>query len=459
MLTFVRHPNANRNGTVLIVAMWIVIVLAGLVLVFGRSMRVEVVASANHVAALQADAIAQGALQFVLSEVDGSDGTYTADPAVCEAVEVGDGFFWILNPSFDDDRAWYFGIRDESSRINVNTATEDMLLKLPGMTAELAASIVDWRDADNDISPGGAENEYYLLLADPYYCKNAAFEAVEELVLVRGTSAELLYGEDANRNGVLDSNENDGIRAAGTAAADPGDNRDGHLDRGLFDYVTVCSREPNLSSTGEQRVDVNESNMRALSDILRSAISDDRYFQVMDRVRGGRPFSSIFDFYFKTGLTSDEFTQIADRLTTSRDRVLSGRVNVNTAPRQVLLCLPGLEESDVDALIAHREASDSDVTGIAWAVDVLSREKAVGLGDTVTSRSYQFSADIVAVSGNGRAFRRYRAVIDAIESPPRVRCWKDLTHLGWPLDPEILTSLRSGEGLSSFIVSTMAGGR
>jgi len=454
MLILVPQPGRNRsNGTVLIVAMWIVVVLAGLVLVFGRSMRVEMAASANHVAALQADAAAQGALQFVLAEVDGSNGTCTADPTACEAVQVGDGFFWILNFSFDDDRTWCFGIRDEASRININTATDDVLLKLPGMDAELAASIADWRDADSDISPGGAENEYYLLLADPYYCKNAGFEAVEELLLVKGTSAELLFGEDANRNGVLDSNEND------ASDADPPDNRDGHLDRGLFDYLTVCSREPNLSSTGEQRVDVNEPNVRALSDILRSAISNDRYFQVMDRVRGGRPFRSIFDFYFKTGLTSDEFAQVADRLTTSRDRILAGRVNVNTAPRQVLLCLPGLEESDVDALIAHRQAPASELTGIAWVADVLPREKAEALGDTITSLSYQFSADIVAASGNGRAFRRYRAVVDAASSPPRVLCWKDLTHLGWPLDPEILASLRAGKTPATFTVSATTGGR
>jgi len=454
MLIFVPHPGRKRiNGTVLIVAMWIVVVLAGLVLVFGRSMRVEMAASANHVAALQADAIAQGALQFVLAEVDGTSGVYTTDPVACEAVQVGDGLFWILNPSLDDDRNWCFGIRDESSRININTATDDVLLKLPGMNAELSASIADWRDADSDISPGGAENEYYLLLADPYYCKNAGFEAVEELLLVKGMSADLLFGEDANRNGVLDSNEND------ASDADPPDNRDGHLDRGLFDYLTIYSREPNLSSSGQPRVDVNDTNMQALSGVLRSAITNDRYFQVMDRVRSGRPYRNIFDFYFKTGLTSAEFAQVADQLTTSRDRTLAGRVNVNTAPRQVLLCLPGLEESDVDALIAHRQASASDLTGIAWVADVLPREKAEAMGDTITDRSYQFSADIVAASGNGRAFRRYRAVVDATTSPPRVLCWKDLTHLGWPLDPEIPASLRAGKTPATFTVSSTTGGR
>ena len=59
-----RFLNVAR-GSVLIVTMWIVLVLAGLVLVFSRSMRVEAIASANYVSAVQADTIARGALQYV----------------------------------------------------------------------------------------------------------------------------------------------------------------------------------------------------------------------------------------------------------------------------------------------------------------------------------------------------------------------------------------------------------
>jgi type II secretory pathway component PulK len=61
------------------------------------------------------------------------------------------------------------------------------------MGAELAASIVDWRDADDEVTSGGAESEYYLLLADPYYCKNAPFETLDELLLVKGATRDLLF--------------------------------------------------------------------------------------------------------------------------------------------------------------------------------------------------------------------------------------------------------------------------
>ena len=122
-----------------------------------------------------------------------------------------------------------------------------------------------------------------------------------------------------------------------------------------------------------------------------------------------------------------------------------------------MLCLPGLEESDVDALLAGRQAA-TDLTSIAWVAEALPRERAEAIGDVITTRTFQFSADIVAVNGNGRAFRRHRAVIDARTSPPRVLYWKDLTHLGWPLAPEILTDLRAGKVPGAFVSTSYAGG-
>jgi len=442
---------ARTRGTVLIVAMWIVLILAGLALVFGRAMRVEVMASGNHVAALQADAVAQGALRMLISKVDGADGTYRSDEDESyEAVQIGEGYFWMLHPNLSDDDALAFGVRDEASRLNLNSATTEMLLKLPDMTTELAASIVDWRDGDSEVSPGGAESEYYLLLSDPYYCKNGPFETTEEFLLIKGASPELLFGEDANMNGVLDPNEND------AADNEPADNRDGRLDRGAYDLLTVYSREPNQSGSGEGRINVNDVGSRDLGPLLQGIMNQDRYFQTMDRVRGARPFRNVLDFHFRAGLTIKEFRQIAGRLTTSRQQTLSGMLNVNTAPREVLLCLPGLEESDADILVAKRSQPDTDLTNLAWVAEVLPQEKAVAAGDVMTTRSFQFSADIVAVSRSGRAFRRYRAVVDARTSPARVLHWKDLTHLGWPLAPEILSDMRAGkapEASKSFTTS------
>ncbi|MBN1844257.1 MAG: general secretion pathway protein GspK [Sedimentisphaerales bacterium] len=424
--------------------MWIVLVLAGLVLVLSRSMRVEAIASANYVASVQADVLARAGLQYVIGKLltEEEETILTESADAYEAIELEKGFFWVLHPNLSDDRNYTFGVTDEAAKINLNSATQEMLLKLPGMTTELASAIIDWRDEDSEITPGGAESEYYLLLEDPYYCKDAPLETVEEILLLRGASTEILYGEDTNKNGVLDPQENDADQS------EPPDNKNGRLDRGIYDYVTVYTRQPNVSEDGSQRVNVNQGGNQQLSSLLREVIKDDRYFQLMDGIRDNRPYRNILDMYYRSGLTKEEFEQVADRLTTNSATTLVGLVNINTAPREVLLCLPELTENDADALIAKRANLDeTQRQNVAWVTEVLDQEKAVAIGEHITTRSFQKSADIVSVSRNGRAYRRYQAVLDMQNETPRVVYWKSLHHLGWPLDRDLIANLRSGYAL------------
>jgi len=90
----------------------------------------------------------------------------------------------------------WFGALDEQSKININKIDKEILERLfkaalvsGEMEAqELAASIVDWRDEDSELSIplGSAEDEYYSSLEFSYKAKNGAFETLEELLLVKG---------------------------------------------------------------------------------------------------------------------------------------------------------------------------------------------------------------------------------------------------------------------------------
>jgi len=434
-----RGPRRRSRGTVLIATMWILIVLAGMVLAFAGAMRIEGACSANATAQQQASAVENGAIQYVLAFLDGLEGRVPTESEMpCQGIQIGRGAFWIIRPDYEDGRTEAYGVVDEASKLNLNTATAEMLAALPEMTPEIAAAIVDWRDSDSDLTAGGAESEYYLLLPDPYECKNAPLETVEELLLVMLMSRELLFGEDTNRNGRLDDNENDADET------DPPDDRDGTLDVGLYHLVTVYSSESYDTGPESQRINVNQAGTRQLTDLLRDVVSGERLAEVANRARLGRPFQNILDFYYRTGLTMKEFEPIAARITTSNSTSARGLININTAPKQVLLCLPGLEESDASALITARSGENVDRGNIAWVADALSQEKAVAIGSLITTKSYQFSADIVSVAGSGRAFRRCRIVVDASSSPPQVIYRQDLTSLGWPLSRDILLQLRSG---------------
>jgi type II secretory pathway component PulK len=428
----------KREGTVLIVTIWIVMVLASLSIVFSQYVRVEAMAAINHIAEVTAEAAADGAIQYAFAQMNASDTSsvsYTSNPY--EAVEAGQGLFWILRPNLEDDKTYDFGLADEAAKINLNTASLEMLLKLPSMTSELASSIIDWRDGNQEISTGGAESEYYLLLPEPYYCKDAPLETVEEVLLIKGGSPEVLYGEDTNRNGVLDSNEND------SEASPPSDNSNGKLDAGFFNYVTVYSAEPNVDAQGNQRLNVrNRANQQRVQNLLTEVVGRDEAILLMDRFRGR--YSNLIELYYRTGMSMDNFNKIIDRITVTDEPMVRGLVNVNTASEKVLLCLPGLEQSDVDALIQERTKSPEALNSILWVTQALSQEKATAIGSYITTRSFQSTADITAVSRNGRAFRRYFVVIDRTQATPRVLLRQPLHHLGWSLKPELFENLRKG---------------
>jgi DNA uptake protein ComE-like DNA-binding protein len=441
-----------QSGTVLIVTIWVVLVLAGLALVFANSMRVSAAVSANHVASLQAECIARGALEYLVAKLSAGTQEKETSSKTTDSyreLQVGQGYFWILRSNLESDREFDYGLTDEAGKINLNSASQEMLQRLPGMTAELAASIIDWRDSDSEVTTGGAEDEYYLLQPNAYHCKNAPLETVDEILLIKGASEELLYGEDTNLNGILDDCENDGDQS------DPPDNRNGRLDAGFYDYVTVYSVEANTDAQGNARININSSTARSsVQTALQKVVSADRALEIMGAIPTPANYTNILDFYFRTGMKAAEFSQIADQLTTSNAQTLSGLVNVNTACKAVLLCLPGLEESDVEKLLSYRSANSDKLTSIAWVAQVLDRTKAVGIGSYVTVRSNQYSADIVCLSGNGRAYKRYKAVIDTQKTTPRVVYWKTLTHFGWPLDPQYVAALRKGEPLAT-VVSSM----
>ncbi|TKB28298.1 general secretion pathway protein GspK [Desulfopila sp. IMCC35006] len=55
-------------------------------------------------------------------------------------------------------------------------------------------AVVDWIDADDKESDLGAENSYYQSLAQPYSARNGPIQYIEELLLIKGITPELLFG-------------------------------------------------------------------------------------------------------------------------------------------------------------------------------------------------------------------------------------------------------------------------
>lgn len=190
------------------------------------------------------------------------------------------GLFTVIAPLLQSDgtpgQGYRFGVIEESSKINLNAMIKldptgqklyDMLVKLPGMDEGTAARIVDWLDPDADVRPGGSESS-------PFRVKNGPIDSLDELLLIEGVTPELLYGGDLNRNGVLDPDEPqlDPVMALGWSA-----------------YLTIYSREQNITSDLKLRINLNESDMAALHSKLLTALGTElANYIVLYRQYGGQ---------------------------------------------------------------------------------------------------------------------------------------------------------------------------
>lgn len=282
---------AARRGTVLILVLVVVAMLTLGAYTFSEIMVTEAEATAMYGRQAESRSFAGSGIEHaaaVLGYPESDDDINVFhNPGRFQGVLLRDsenargrGMFGIVAPLEADSSSLgiRFGLSDESGRININqllqfgledAETRDILMYLPEMTEDVADAILDWVDEDEEVRDYGAESDYYSSLDPPYYAKNAAFESVDELLQVAGVTPEYLYGEDTNRNGLLDPNEDDGDQSP------PFDNADGVLNPGWVAYLTVDSRELNLRSDGSLKVYVNEGVLTDLYDGLEEEFDED----------------------------------------------------------------------------------------------------------------------------------------------------------------------------------------
>jgi type II secretory pathway component PulK len=451
------HQRRSRSGSVLVIVLWVALGLVSITLYFANSMTFELRASDNRVSALGANQAIEAGARYV-SSVLATLATNGAVPQVSsyfsEAVPVGDAHFWLIGRAGDYQSQMqpdqvYFGLIDEGSKLNLNTTSATILGYITNMTPELAANIYDWCHTNSTASQNGDGPTVYSQFQPGYLCKQAAFETIEELKLVYPMDMGTLYGEDLNMNGALDPSETD-------------TNRNGFVDPGILEYVTVYSREPNTRSDGSARVNVAtvSSSSTELRQLLQTNLNAGRFAAVSTALglistqrapgQGGqtgqgrspattatttRRFTSPLGFYLASTMTADEFAPIADAITVSTGNYIHGRVNINTASAAVLSCLVAGDQQQVTELVNYRLTNPDKLTSIAWVVEAIGQNNATRLSqtDNITTQSYQFTADIAAVGAFGRGYRRVKYVFDTSTGTPEIIYRQDLSRLGWAL--------------------------
>jgi type II secretory pathway component PulK len=345
-----------------------------------------------------------------------------------------------------------YGITDEASKLNLNTANEKQLRRLFEKVIvgedvsidELVASFLDWRDSDTKTRTGGAEDDYYQSLPTPYRCKNGALSTIEELLLIKGFTAQIVYGEDINRNGLLEINEDDGEERTPEY-----DNGDGQLNRGLLPYVTVFSWDRNVANDNTQRINLNDKDTTKLHEKLLAVKELDPLVAdfIVQYRQGGKKFKSRSELIGMEGsgggpnpVQLEHLPVLMDRTTVDGRPAMGGLININTASAEVLESLGVFTEEEASAIVDTRQSLEPEAKlTIAWPLteNIVSKDTFAKAEPFLTARSMQFMVESIGFADHTGTFKRIQAVIEVIGPISQIRYYRDLSVLGigYPVHP------------------------
>lgn len=419
-----------------------------------------------------------------------------------------------------------FGLQDESARLNLNTliildenseglmaaisllSTDEsidevpesiataLLLALPGMTPDISDAILDWLDEDDEPRAYGAEVDYYAGLPTPYEPANGPIHSVEDLLLVSGMTPQLLFGADANRNGMLDPDEQ---QRYSVTVDTPG-------ALGLAAYFTIHGNEANKTRAGEFRVNINSDDLETLYEDLAAVLEDDVYASFICAYRmAGAPasgaatqdagaantqsaadeqawstdllgsldlsaggsinFNQVLDLVDATvTLQSDgnpvtylsPFSSlgaglymplIMDRLVTSDTPTMPGRINVNECPAELLYGIPLLEAEQVELILESRSTDSEDENRFfeTWLMveGIVTLDQMRNLVPLLTGGGDVYRAQIVGYFESSGLAHRQEVIVDATTVNPKIVSYRDLSHLGRAFDLQVL-GIRNG---------------
>jgi type II secretory pathway component PulK len=407
------------------------------------------------------------------------------------------GSYSVLSPSIDSQgtvTGIRHGLEDESTRLNLHVllildkqvagSGRTLLMGLPGMTEDVADSILDWMDPDDEPRELGCEVEYYSTLTPAYGCKNGPVDTVEELLLVRGVTPQMLFGVDINRNVQLDQHELLEENTGGAAT-------DLNAFRGWSAYLTLYSAEANLSPEGQPKVFLNGNDLNKLSEDLAavgfseewitfiiayrqagpsasaSAIggnirtpgvvsTGDQFGELNMELPATTPIGGVLDLigaqvsytfqgapapsdltspFTETGLSS-YLAQLMDYVTVNPAASIPGRININQCSATVLAGIPGMTPELVDKILSQRSVDTASADPARRYETWLLAEGVVTLPEMkvlmpfITGAGNVYRAQVVGYFQGGQAASRAEVVFDATSPLPRVVLWRDLTHLG-----------------------------
>ena len=389
-----------------------------------------------------------------------------------------------------------FGVDDESTRLHLPTllkwdreypgAGRDALMHLPGMTTQLADHLLDWLDADSQPRQFGAE--FYSdggdspsdrLDAPPHNPGNRIPACLEELLDIPGVTSTDLFGVDHNRN-----YRDDDLPSMGTTLRTHPGGAPSDSGPPWADYLTLHSGERNQSADGQPRIFVNQSDLGRLHRQLVEALDPElanftvavRQFGPTSSGSSAAPASSfsldlsipashniesLLDLIdtaveiptgdnekartFSSPLHSGSgdlharVTQFLDHCTISPETTLTGRINVTTAPREVLLGIPDLDAALVDRILTARGVDEETTTARTsavwlWTAGIVNLQQMKRLLPRLTTGGDVVRFQAIGFFDADSPTCRMEIILDASQTPAQIVRQVDLQRRGRGFD-------------------------
>ncbi|MDP6466350.1 MAG: type II secretion system protein GspK [Pirellulaceae bacterium] len=261
-------------------------------------------------------------------------------------------------------------------------------------------------------------------------------------------------------------------------------------DRGWSSYLTIYSAERNTNALGEPRIYLNGDDLQQLHDDLSAVLSEEaanfivayriygptdesgqttsaesleldlsqspktQITQVLELIGakvqagsssgGGRSSSGsgqsapiVSSPYADDPLAMASYLpQLMDNCTVNESESIPGRLNINQAPAELLVGIPGITEEIVDAILNSRTATteegDESRDFETWLLveGLVTLDEMKSLSPFISAGGNAFRAQIVGYFQGGGPSARAEVIFDATTTPPRVLFWRDISHLG-----------------------------
>lgn len=478
--------NRQRRGTILIVVLVVLLLISVVAYDYMLSMQTENLAarsSGDQMVARQAawsamdwlSAILEAPRQQRQSLVERSNVSDPGAGILLDPQQPGDQVdgprFLVTSPvrtGTEDSQGP--SARDESTKVHLGMLIEwdkiapgsahETLLRIPGMTPEVADGILDWIDSDSEARAYGAEAADY----ERWQPRNRLPANMAELLLVRGVQESL-------ENDRVQDNRPDGKKSPtdlnATLAA-------------WQEHLTLYSAERNHSRNGVPRIFLNGSDLGLLyqqlvqrmplpwaqfivlyrqygkGEATTAGISSQQItldltqpagFQIksiLDLIdasieipQEGKTVNVVSPFRSDPALMPTQLPALFDQATVQKAKRVAGRININAASPGVLLAIPGMDQSLVEKIMAARSIADGGALlryHPIWlmAEGIVNQQEMRQLLPYLNAGGDVFRADFQGQSTGTDSLYRCEAVIDATGPSANRVHFRELSPIKWP---------------------------